>query len=200
VLLGLRARRSRAERDQSGADPQRSVDHRLDPAGGLLADPLGTFTVAITPDHFTGLPQRERHQADRNQPQQDLAKGLISQCSQRPGGVGALCRRAPRDLQRQPADQEVNNAVGDQPDAGQHLQRRAVAGLFSLAAGTGCHRRGPPPGRRAWHRGAECPISGPNPGNTRCCAELAGFELLGLDLFTTAHSSAASGACSATST
>jgi hypothetical protein len=84
VLLGLRARRSRAERDRSGADPQRGVDHRRCPAGDLLPDALGTVTVAIAPDGFTGLPERERHEADRNQPQQDLAEKLIRQCFSAP--------------------------------------------------------------------------------------------------------------------
>jgi hypothetical protein len=46
-----------------------------------------------------------------------------------PRGVGALAgRRAPGDLQRQPADQEVDHTVRNQPDAGEPLQRRAIAG------------------------------------------------------------------------
>ena len=57
-------------------------------------------------------------------------------------------KSAPRDLQRQPADEQVNAAVSDKPGAGEPFQRRAVAGLFGLAAGSGWHRWDPPLRRR----------------------------------------------------
>src|ERR1035437_7386951 len=114
------------------------------PLGTCLRIRSAPSQLRVAPDDFTGLPQRERHQADRNQPQQDLTQRLISHCSQCPRGVGALTGRcAPGELQRQPADQEVYNAVIDQPHAGKCLQGRAVAGLFNLAAVTGFHRKGP---------------------------------------------------------
>jgi len=65
---------------------------------------------------------------------------LISQRFHGPGSVGALAtRQAPRDLQRQPAEQEVYDAVGDQADTGEHFQGFAVADLFCFVTGLGCH-------------------------------------------------------------
>jgi hypothetical protein len=64
---------------------------------------------------------------------------LISERLQCPGVVGAPGGRAPCDQQRQPADQEVHETEGDQPATGRHLERGAVAGLFGLVDGLGCH-------------------------------------------------------------
>ncbi len=123
LLLGLRARRSRAERHQRRADRERGVDHCLGPAGGLLADALPAVPVGVSPDGFAGLPERECQQADGDHPQQDRAEGLLGQCGQCSGGVGAgAAGCAPGDLQGQPADQEVDHAVGDQPAAGEPFQ------------------------------------------------------------------------------
>src|SRR5687768_17602091 len=79
-------------------------------------------------------------------PSRILPKGSSATVLSAPEKIGALAgRRAPCELQRQPADQKVNNAISDQPDAGEHRQRRAFTGLLSLAVGIGRHRRDPPP-------------------------------------------------------
>jgi hypothetical protein len=51
--------------NEAALTPQRRVDDGRCRAGELLADPLGTLTVAVAPEGLTGLPERQRRQTDR---------------------------------------------------------------------------------------------------------------------------------------
>ncbi len=95
----------------------------------------------MTPDGLTDLPERQRHQAPGNQPQHDVAEGLLSHGLQRPGEVGARCGGpTPCHQQSQPPDQDVDKPVGDQAGVGEYLQRHAVADLSGYVSSSGWHR------------------------------------------------------------
>jgi hypothetical protein len=85
---------------------------------------------AVPPQqHLTALPERQGQQAQRDRPEQDRAAGGGAHGLQRAGLVGVGLLEAAGDPPGQPADQQVHDAVGHQPDAGQGPQDGVVGDL-----------------------------------------------------------------------
>jgi hypothetical protein len=84
------------------------------------------------PQHLAALPQRQREHAQPDQPEQHRAAGRTGDRLQRAGLVGVGAGAAAGELHRQPADQQVQDAVGDQPHPGDRLEQGVVGDLAGV--------------------------------------------------------------------
>ena len=117
--------RRRARRRQRRALPSRSVDG---PLAALLR-------VPVSPTRFRDLPHHQREHADDGEPQHDDADRIVGQLSDRSRLRGLVAAAGPGELQRDPGDQQVHDAVGDQADLHQCGAGLPVGGAFDAALG-----------------------------------------------------------------
>jgi hypothetical protein len=90
---------------------------------------LGVEQSAPPQQHLAGLPDGEGEHAETDGPQQHRAAGTVGDRLQGAGLIGVGTPQTPGQPDRQVADQEVHDAVGDQPHPGDVGQDRVVGDL-----------------------------------------------------------------------
>jgi hypothetical protein len=140
-----------ADRGAHGQNRQREENHHLEGGGDALAQLLLLVgDVAVAPDRLAQPPQPDGDEAHDDDPQQDLAEGVVGQLLERALLVRLLTAAATeRDLQREPRDQEVRDAVTGEADPSPDLDGPAVGD----ALGGGVRRMGGVLGGRAGRSG-----------------------------------------------
>ena len=119
-----------------GGDADDDVDDRLAGRGDPLAD-LGEPLLVAVAEHRPRGPARRRAGTCRSRsPRPGPApNGCSVSCWTAPWESAELLLVAEGQLDRQPGDEQVDHAVGDQPDPGGVVDPLAVAGLLSRALG-----------------------------------------------------------------
>ena len=74
-------------------------------------------------------PQHEQEHPDRDGPDEHLAERLLRELAHRPGGARLLAVVTERELDGQPRQQQVHDAVGDQPRPDEMVEGVALLDL-----------------------------------------------------------------------
>ena len=118
------------------APADHAVDDRLEQRRGPLAPPLGVVgLVAVAEGELQEPPQDEQEHADGDQPDQNAAHGLLGEVVEGTGVGGAVLLLTEGELQRQPPDEQVDDAVGHETGADRVVHPVAVVGLLGAARG-----------------------------------------------------------------
>ena len=89
-------------------------------------------------ERFGQLPQRHAEKANDKDPERDRAERRPAQGVQRPGPVGRLTGLAERDPERDPADDDIHQAAGEEAGRGKEPQRAAVSDPSGRRFGMAC--------------------------------------------------------------
>ena len=95
--------------------PDRAIYDLACRTGPLAEARLVVGFVAVAPDREREPPQRNGDEAHHNDPQHDAAEGVAGQLLECPVLAGLLVVAAEGDLQCDPGDQQVRDAVAEQP-------------------------------------------------------------------------------------
>ena len=169
-----------------GADADHDVDDRLARRGDPLADLREALLVAVAEDRLEPLPDGEQEHPDRDGPHQGLAERLLRELLDGALRVRRALLVAQGQLDGQPGDEQVDDAVGDQADPGGVVDPLALVACWPacsaavlmllmrllplppmpIPGGAGSLRRRGRPGRSRWPGGT----SGRRRSSTRSVA------------------------------
>jgi hypothetical protein len=125
-VLAVAGRGVRALEHPDGDPGERQVDDRAEAGDDALGDRLLVLRAALADGGLEGLPQGQGDHADDGDHQHGLAERLAGQALQGAGLVALALRVAQGDLQGQPGEEQMDDAVHDEAAAGEIFERFTV--------------------------------------------------------------------------
>ena len=148
--------RAGADGDLDAADADDAVEDRLAGGDGRLASALAALLVAVPERRPRAACQStSRNIPMRDHPDQHPAERLLRELAQRAAARRRALAVAEGELEREPADQQVDDAVRDQPGAA-----RPSRSSRSSRAALGVPWRGRRRSREVGERGLDGPVEG----------------------------------------